>query len=99
MDDDAFVWHGGGRLAELPGVEAVTLGGSRAEGANRPDSDWDFSLYYRGRFEPRALRDVGWPGEVGAELVVPAGGHLGPPSGVWGAVPPISQQSVELTKS
>jgi predicted nucleotidyltransferase len=64
MDDDAFVWHVGGRLAELPGVEAVTLGGSRAEGANRPDSDWDFSLYYRGRFEPRALRDVGWPGEV-----------------------------------
>jgi hypothetical protein len=64
MDDDAFVRHVGDRLAELPGVEAVTLGGSRAEGTNRPDSDWDFSLYYRGRFEPQALRDVGWPGEV-----------------------------------
>jgi len=45
-------------------VDAVTLGGSRAEGTNRPDSDWDFSLYYRGRFEPQALRDIGWPGEV-----------------------------------
>ena len=64
MDDDAFVRHVGARLAGLPGVEAVTLGGSRAEGTSRPDSDWDFSLYYRGRFEPRALRDVGWPGEV-----------------------------------
>jgi len=64
MDDDAFVRHVGDCLAGLPGVEAVTLGGSRAEGTSRPDSDWDFSLYYRGWFEPRALRDVGWPGEV-----------------------------------
>ena len=64
MDDDAFVRHVGDRLAELPGVEAVTLGGSRAEGTNRPDSDWDFSVYYRGRFEPQSLRDIGWPGEV-----------------------------------
>lgn len=53
-----------GRLGTLPGVEAVTLGGSRAEGIHRPDSDWDFSLYYRGQFDPQALRDVGWPGEV-----------------------------------
>lgn len=45
-------------------MEAVTLGGSRAEGTHRPDSDWDFSVYYRGRFDPQALRDVGWPGEV-----------------------------------
>jgi predicted nucleotidyltransferase len=26
---------------------AVALGGSRAAGTQRPDSDWDFSLYYR----------------------------------------------------
>ena len=45
-------------------MEAVTLGGSRAEGTHRPDSDWDFSVYYRGRFDPQALRDIGWPGEV-----------------------------------
>jgi hypothetical protein len=64
MDDAAFIRHVGARLAELPGVQAVTLGGSRAEGTPRPDSDWDFSLYYRGRFEPQTLRDVGWPGEV-----------------------------------
>src|ERR1700742_1831433 len=64
MDDDAFTAHVADRLGELPGVEAVTLGGSRAEGTHRPDSDWDFSVYYRGRFDPQALRDIGWPGEV-----------------------------------
>lgn len=64
MDDETFIEHVGRRLAGLPGVEAVTLGGSRAEGTNRPDSDWDFSIYYRGRFDPQALRDLGWPGEV-----------------------------------
>lgn len=64
MDDDAFLRHVADRLGELPGVEAVTLGGSRAEGTHRPDSDWDFSIYYRGHFDPQTLRDIGWPGEV-----------------------------------
>lgn len=48
----------------MPGVEAVSLGGSRAQGTNRPESDWDLALYYRGSFDPQALRDIGWPGEV-----------------------------------
>lgn len=52
------------RLAALPGVTAVALGGSRANGTERPDSDWDFAIYYRGRFDPADLRAVGWPGEV-----------------------------------
>jgi predicted nucleotidyltransferase len=52
------------RLADLPGVSAVALGGSRANGTHRPDSDWDFAIYYRGRFDPADLRAVGWPGEV-----------------------------------
>jgi hypothetical protein len=64
VDERAFLDHVADRLAGLPGVVAVCLGGSRAQGTNRPDSDWDFALYYRGRFEPQALRDVGWPGEV-----------------------------------
>jgi len=64
VDDEAFLRHVADRLGELPGVEAVTLGGSRAEGTHRPDSDWDFSLYYRGHFDPRTLREIGWPGEV-----------------------------------
>lgn len=34
-------------LAGLPSVVAVALGGSRARGAERPDSDVDIGLYYR----------------------------------------------------
>jgi hypothetical protein len=64
VDDYAFLDHVADHLGKLPGVEAVTLGGSRAEGTNRPDSDWDFSIYYRGHFEPQTLRDIGWPGDV-----------------------------------
>jgi len=63
--DDAFREHVAGRLAGLAGVQAVTLGGSRAAGTNRPDSDWDFAVYYRGAaFSPDGLRAIGWPGEV-----------------------------------
>jgi predicted nucleotidyltransferase len=64
VDDDAFPAYVADRLGGLPWVEAVTLGGSRAEGTHRPDSDWDFSVYYRGHFDPQTLRDIGWPGEV-----------------------------------
>jgi len=64
VDDGAFLDHVCDRLEELPGVEAVSLGGSRAQGTHRPDSDWDFAIYYRGHFDPEALRDVGWSGEV-----------------------------------
>lgn len=67
-------------LAGLPGVHAVTLGGSRAQGSHRPDSDWDMAVYYRGTFEPQALRDVGWPGEV-FELGAWGGGVFN--SGAW----------------
>jgi hypothetical protein len=35
------------RLMEIPGVVAVTLGGSRPGGVIHPDSDWDFGLHYR----------------------------------------------------
>nr|WP_318276405.1 nucleotidyltransferase domain-containing protein [Mycobacterium eburneum] len=52
------------RLAALPAVHAVTLGGSRAEGTAAEDSDWDLAVYYRGGFDPAGLRALGWPGEV-----------------------------------
>jgi predicted nucleotidyltransferase len=64
VDDAVFPAYVADRLGDLPWVAAVTLGGSRAEGTQRPDSDWDFSVYYRGHFDPQALRDTGWPGEV-----------------------------------
>lgn len=35
------------RLAEIEGVEAVVLGGSRARGEQNPDSDVDIGIYYR----------------------------------------------------
>jgi predicted nucleotidyltransferase len=62
--DEALCEHVAVTLAGLPGVRAVALGGSRAAGTHRPDSDWDFALYYRGDFDPADLRAVGWPGEV-----------------------------------
>nr|WP_189181068.1 nucleotidyltransferase domain-containing protein [Microbispora rosea] len=64
MNDQAFLDHVADRLAALPNVRAVSLGGSRAQGTHRPDSDWDLALYYRGDFDPDHLRAVGWPGEV-----------------------------------
>jgi predicted nucleotidyltransferase len=62
--DEAFLAATAGRLAALPQVRAVSLGGSRAQGTNRPDSDWDFGVYYEGAFDPEDLRRVGWPGYV-----------------------------------
>lgn len=53
-------------LAALPGVEAVVLGGSRATGAARPDSDWDLGLYYRGAFDVELVRALPWEGYVSA---------------------------------
>jgi Nucleotidyltransferase domain len=62
--DDEFCDCVADRLAGLSWVQAVTLGGSRAAGTHRPDSDWDFAIYYRGAFSPDSLRAIGWPGEV-----------------------------------
>jgi predicted nucleotidyltransferase len=69
------------QLARIPGVVAVTLGGSRARGEGRPDSDWDFGLYYRGKINSDDVRALGYngyvvePGEWGR--LVNGGGWLG----------------------
>jgi predicted nucleotidyltransferase len=52
------------KLGTLPGVVAVVLGGSRARGTDRPDSDWDIGLYYRGGFDAALLSGLGFPGHV-----------------------------------
>jgi hypothetical protein len=52
------------QLAAIPGVVAVTLGGSRATDTAAPGSDWDFGLYYRGSLNPADVVALGWPGRV-----------------------------------
>jgi hypothetical protein len=56
--------HIASRLAELPGVLAVTLGGSRAQGTQCMDSDWDFGLYYDVTIDPKDVTALGWVGEI-----------------------------------
>ena len=48
----------------VPAAEAVALGGSRARGDHRPDSDWDFAVYYRGAIDVGVFESLGWPGTV-----------------------------------
>ncbi|MFE7118908.1 nucleotidyltransferase domain-containing protein [Streptomyces sp. NPDC057654] len=79
-DDEAFAALLTEQLAGLPGVRAVALGGSRATGTHRPDSDWDFAVYYRGEFSPDSLRALGWPGEV-SEIGAWGGGVFN--GGAW----------------
>jgi hypothetical protein len=53
-------------LDALPGAVAVVLGGSRADGTERPDSDWDLGLYYRASapIDPASVRALGHAGHV-----------------------------------
>ena len=54
-------------LAGVPGAVAVVLGGSRAVGTHRPDSDWDLGVYYRGAerpLDPDDVRRLGHGGHV-----------------------------------
>ncbi|MFI7007912.1 nucleotidyltransferase domain-containing protein [Streptomyces sp. NPDC050145] len=65
LDQDAgFLDSVADRLASLPHVHAVALGGSRAQGTHKESSDWDLAVYYRGAFDPQDLRDLGWEGEA-----------------------------------
>jgi len=48
----------------VPNALGVSLGGSRARGDFRSDSDWDFAVYYRGSIDIRPFEELGWPGRV-----------------------------------
>jgi predicted nucleotidyltransferase len=76
----ALIEQMAGRLAEVPGVVGVMLGGSRARGAHRPDSDWDLGVYYRGELDLAALREL-----AGPEVEVAGPGGWGPwvNGGAW----------------
>ncbi|MFH9419765.1 nucleotidyltransferase domain-containing protein [Streptomyces sp. NPDC017529] len=56
--EDYWAESGAAALAKVPGVIGVTLGGSRARGTHRPDSDWDLGVYYRGEPDLPALADL-----------------------------------------
>ena len=62
------------RLLEVRGVVAVVLGGSRARGTHRPDSDFDVGLYYRGELDVAALGALaaGY-GDAPVEVTQPGG--------------------------
>jgi predicted nucleotidyltransferase len=64
MTNDEFLDLVVTECTRIDGVEAVALGGSRARGDHRPDSDWDFAAYYRGRVDVEAFEKLGWPGRV-----------------------------------
>lgn len=68
------------RLVRVPGVVGVALGGSRARGEHRPDSDWDLGVYYRGRLDLAALRTL-----AGPDVEVAGPGGWGPwvDGGAW----------------
>jgi hypothetical protein len=72
------------RLAEVPGVVGVLLGGSRARGTHTPESDTDLGIYYRPPLDVAALgvlaREV-----AGPQAVVSQPGEWGPwvDGGAW----------------
>ncbi|MEU9191745.1 nucleotidyltransferase domain-containing protein [Streptomyces hundungensis] len=72
------------RLTEVRGVVAVALGGSRARGTHRPDSDWDLGVYYRGELDVAALARLAAE-LTGAPVEVAGPGGWGPwvNGGAW----------------
>lgn len=78
IDPDALDLEAlGQRLAQVPGIVGVVLGGSRARGTHRPDSDVDLGLYYRGTFDVAALRTLA-RAVAGPEAEVTDRGGWGP---------------------
>jgi Nucleotidyltransferase domain len=62
------------RLAAIGGVVGVVLGGSRARGTHRPDSDVDLGLYYRGSLDVAALQTLADEvSDEAAEVTQPGG--------------------------
>ncbi|HZE34745.1 MAG TPA: hypothetical protein VE198_25315 [Actinoallomurus sp.] len=57
MRDDGFLAYVTERLASLPHVRAVALGGLRATGTRGSDSDWHFAVETAASLE-RAMREV-----------------------------------------
>ena len=67
-------------VAEVPGVDAIVLGGSRARGTATENSDYDFGLYYSAatQLDTDRLR------EAMIKLVDKPGAAEVTPVGEWG---------------
>lgn len=76
----AIIENMAGQLARVPGVVGVMLGGSRARGEERPGSDWDIGVYYRGGLDLDALRTLAGPE---AEVAGPGGWGPWVNGGAW----------------
>jgi hypothetical protein len=79
MDDEAALLERVvAEVQRVPGIVAVVLGGSRANGTHVPESDFDVGLLYRGEvgFDLSALESVArsLDDEHRANLVTPIGG-------------------------
>jgi hypothetical protein len=72
------------RVAEVPGVLGIVLGGSRARGSHAPDSDTDIGLYYRAPMDVDRLDEMA-KSVSGPSAVVTAPGGWGPwvDGGAW----------------
>lgn len=70
-------------VCAVEGIRAVALGGSRARGTNRPDSDLDLGLYYDGDLDVRALEELAtrWTGSTTS--IVPGGWGAWVDGGAW----------------
>ncbi|MEU8213558.1 nucleotidyltransferase domain-containing protein [Micromonospora sp. NPDC049044] len=66
------------RLCAVAGVVAVALGGSRARGEHRPDSDWDLGVYYQGELDVPGLRALAATVADDPDVVLTAPGGWGP---------------------
>ncbi|WP_328540716.1 nucleotidyltransferase domain-containing protein [Streptomyces sp. NBC_00344] len=72
------------RLCGVPGIRAIALGGSRARGTHRPDSDWDLGLYYRGRPDLSALTELACDiADRPVEVAAPGGWGPWVDGGAW----------------
>src|SRR5215218_11338932 len=70
-------------LAAVGGVEAVTLGGSRARGAADAAADWDLGVYYRGDLDVPAVRALAMGYDPTAEVVGRGGWGPWVDGGAW----------------